>query len=363
MQAGRARCVLAVAREWACLARGHAVRSVLERGSPDVGARGAGVVAWVITSAMLPVFCAVGVAAASIARQPQPQPQQQQQQEQLYVAPSGDDSAAGTTPHSPVKSLHRAASLVTAQVARVNIAPGQYWLAQDGGGSGTAGLNLSELRHADTLWTSWDDPPGREQADGQEVLISGGMRIAADDANWQYSSTAQAWSLPLVGSLPSDTTELFLNGERVLPLRSAPISGFTEIRGGMGIIYRPGTLPAGMDVSPAALKKWRVVINYSWTVGHHTVASVDLSTHTILFEQRMTANGGHFLWIEGHIDALWPGPPPTQPPSPQPLSPTQAQNLSGLWWNNDSAWGVNAIQCTQHGSQLTFAALDPAVAH
>ena len=68
--------------------------------------------------------------------------------------------------------------------------------------------------------------------------------------------------LPRSARIPSDLTELYLNNERLLPLRSIVLTGATALKDGMGLVYPPGALPAGMDLSARALRRWRITINY-----------------------------------------------------------------------------------------------------
>ena len=102
---------------------------------------------------------------------------------------------------------------------------------------------------------------------------------------------------------------------------------------GTGLIYEPGALPPNLDLSPRALRRWRITINYSWTVGHHTVRAVDTATRTIHFEQKATAGGGAFWWLE-NLPELWPaagagglrpsGPVCTQTtPADEPCTPSK----------------------------------------
>jgi hypothetical protein len=39
------------------------------------------------------------------------------------------------------------------------------------------------------------------------------------------------------------------------------------------------------------------------------VKAVDVANRTIYFEQKATAGGGRFWWLEGNLPELWPGPP------------------------------------------------------
>jgi hypothetical protein len=66
----------------------------------------------------------------------------------------------------------------------------------------SAPVTLDHSRHSDTAWVGAGD-----------VLVSGGRQLSGD---WKYNAAAQAWALPLAAGVPSDTTELYLNNERLL---------------------------------------------------------------------------------------------------------------------------------------------------
>lgn len=57
----------------------------------------------------------------------------------------------------------------------------------------------------------------------------------------------------------------------------------------LDFIYLPAVLPQGSipedwDVSPEALRSWRVKAYHAWCASWHKVRSVDRSNRTIIFE-------------------------------------------------------------------------------
>jgi hypothetical protein len=60
-------------------------------------------------------------------------------------------------------------------------------------------------------------------------------------------------------------------------------------------VYSAGDIGAGWDLSPAALRLWRVVAFHQWTKSYHTVRAVVPANRTILFEQPSPYYYGQFV--------------------------------------------------------------------
>jgi hypothetical protein len=205
----------------------------------------------------------------------------------------GDDSNPGTTTF-PVRTLTKARDMIRnralSSAGTVSIEPGFYALDE--------ALALTSPADSGVTWQRWaksptDELPAFRQSDPTtDVVISGGVRIGPDGSeSWKYNAADKAWEIPLPvdSRVHPDETSLFLNDEKLYPTRTDKLPSPTMLSGlgqsSWGIVYPEGLIPDSWDTSAKAVKRWRIVINYSWTVGHHTVRAVFRNNRTIVFDQ------------------------------------------------------------------------------
>lgn len=206
--------------------------------------------------------------------------------------------------------------------------------------------------------TTWALDQGAAGADAAAV-ISGGHRLTRADLAW--SPTAGCWEASLGGAAaPAVSSLLYLDDTPLPPVHTPRLRRL----GGdpFSLVFAEGDIPLGWDLSPASLRFWRIVINYSWTVGHHTVRAVFRHNNTVVFDQPATASGGSFYYIQ-NVPELFPTTPNPQPVAAHAAVDSQDRDFSGGWVNNDSAWGPNPVGCTQTGTALYCWPGKPAQAH
>ena len=132
---------------------------------------------------------------------------------EIYISPDGNDAAAGTIA-APLKSLHRAAELVrenTRQVpVTVKLSGGVYPL--------TDALKLGPEDGGTT-----DAPVRWEAMPGEEVIISGGIRVD----NWIQEEDG-SWSTVLPATYRGTFRSFYVNGLRATRARY-PDDGYLRV--------------------------------------------------------------------------------------------------------------------------------------
>eukprot|EP01046_Picozoa_sp_COSAG06_P006949 COSAG06_NODE_333_length_17341_cov_7.601032_12_plen_74_part_00 len=59
-----------------------------------------------------------------------------------------------------------------------------------------------------------------------------------------------------------------------------------------------GSIPEDWDVSPEALRSWRVKAYHAWCASWHKVRSVDRSSRTIMFENPVSERASHTMMLQ-----------------------------------------------------------------
>jgi hypothetical protein len=235
-------------------------------------------------------------------------------------ASRGNDRGRGTK-NDPLRSLERARD-----AARAAPRPTSVHL------SGTFEGQKLELNSATDSGVLWQGELG------EDATISGAMSLQTKAADWHLTQTPGVWELALPSALArrleeierTDNithTHLFVNGRRAprvctptmtweAPLgvtKDLAYNDFCQLYGNyklvpecFGFKFARGSISASWDVSPAALKKWRVKAYHAWCVSWHAVSAVDVSNSTITFSNwaenpfgAQIGSGGKRWLIEG----------------------------------------------------------------
>ena len=238
----------------------------------------------------------------------------------VWVSPTGDDAAAGTT-DAPLRTLHQAQqearrlrSLQPGPVS-VTLAPGRYELARP--------LEF-DAADGDAVW--WG------AAAAGQVRISGGALVGP----WQREGSAdrvQLWRSPALpdpavplwrAALPAGATanQLWVCGERAVRARHPNGAGMLRWErplaapfGAWGLVYEAGQ---GLEAMGQALVGSEAVAFHSWTASRHTVAAHLPLQRTLLFAQASPSPSPS------------PSPRPSPSPSPNP-NPNPNPNLTLLF--------------------------------
>lgn len=141
--------------------------------------------------------------------------------------------------------------------------------------------------------------------------ISGGVDVPAA---WWHQNIRGGWQADIsslirsAGIDPSSNWQpasIFAGDQRVQRVRTSilhwdsPLASDTTTAGKdacrWGFVYSSGDIGEDWDLSPTALKRWRVVAFHQWTKSFHTVRAVFPANRTILFEQPAPFYYGQFV--------------------------------------------------------------------
>lgn len=222
----------------------------------------------------------------------------------IWLSPSGNDAGTGTA-EAPLRTLEaaqeaaRSARMAQPGPVHVVLKAGRYELErplvfgpEDGG-------------------TSQADEAVWRAADGEEVLISGGVTLGP----WQREGSPDwipLWrspalpdpSLPLWrAALPAGAAanQLWLCGERATRARHPNAGTLRWERplpapfGAWGLVYEAGQ---GLEAMGEALVEAEAVVFHSWTASRHTVTQHLPERRTLLFARMQTcaSNAGPEDW-------------------------------------------------------------------
>lgn len=225
----------------------------------------------------------------------------------IYVSPSGDDAAEGTTVAGAVRTVERAFALVRqapkGQPVAVELRGGEYAI--------TRPLVLGP-EHSGTA----ANPVTVRPYGGETPRITGGRRLAGwtrhDEHIWKTEieeAKAGGWRF----------TQLFVNGQR-RPRARTPNEGFFRVAGfpdgGREVHYhtdcqrfeyRPG------DINPDWTNREDidVIVYHFWTDSHLPIESLDTDKHIVTFKHKagkvftddFTAGGARYI-VENVFEAL-----------------------------------------------------------
>jgi len=201
----------------------------------------------------------------------------------LYIAPQGNDSAAGTTPATSLRSIQKAQERVRACKAQYPTDSVFVYFA-----SGTYSI-IAPLGFAPKDGGTLNAPVTYTALPGNEVIWNGGKRITG----WQkYKNNTWVASLKEVMSDGWSFSQLYVNGT---PRRRArlPDTGFYRVKG-----FPDGGLETGyqtksrrFEYKPGNINpNWKnkndidIVVYHFWTDTHLTVDSIDDKKHIVSFK-------------------------------------------------------------------------------
>ena len=169
-----------------------------------------------------------------------------------------------------------------------------------------------ELRTTLQLWaidghttlSPW--PAGAAGETLTQPLISGGAAVPAAAWKRNFAGGWQADISPLLASAGIDPSSAWRVRTPILHW-SAPLANDTSQAGKgasrWGFVYSAGDIGADWDVSPSALRLWRVVCFHQWTKSYHTVKAVFPANRTILFAQPAPFYYGQFVKVTTHTQS------------------------------------------------------------
>jgi len=184
---------------------------------------------------------------------------------EIYISPAGNDTSAGTIA-APVKSLHRASELVREKAGKVpvtvKLSGGVYPL--------TEALSLGPEDGGTP-----DAPVRWEAMPGEEVIISGGIRVD----NWKQEEDG-SWSAVLPATYQGTFRSFYVNGLRATRARY-PDEGYLRV-GKAGkdnrtnFYFNEGDIPAVKSTDGLEL-----ILLHDWSLTRIPVKSIDHLTRQL----------------------------------------------------------------------------------
>lgn len=224
----------------------------------------------------------------------------------FYVSPSGNDTAAGTSPDQPLQTVQKAiehSATIKDQPVTVFLKGGAYEITEP------LTFNLGNTR-------SPENPLVFKPFENDKPVISGGRRIS----NWQKQPSG-LWTtqLPAVQNGQWYFTQLFVNGQRRHRAR-IPNEGFLRVAGfpdgGRNVNYhtdcqRFAYAPGDIDPNWLNLDDVEIIVYHFWTDSHLPIQSIDTDKHIVTFKHKagkvftddFTENGARYI-VENVYEGL-----------------------------------------------------------
>jgi hypothetical protein len=220
----------------------------------------------------------------------------------VYVSSiNGSDMNSGTGPSAPLATI--AAALRVKNSLRHHQAPTQRCTVFIAGSHQlNSTLDLWKIDGYTTL-AAWQGatPP----------TISGGASVPAEawrqnfQGGWQANVSSLLRAALIDPASSWQPTSIFANDQRVQRVRTPILHWDVSLASDAtqagkdasrwGFVYSAGDIGDAWDLSPAALKLWRVVAFHQWTKSYHTVRAVIRENRTILFDQPAPFYYGQFV--------------------------------------------------------------------